>query len=575
MRRWVAIALLSCACGAPERIPFGDDVAWYAAVQVDGETVTGATGLLPFDRSASVYFADDAIAIGWTAEAIAAMNPPAAEALATDTLRAASGCQPRLPSPAVAVRLPDGTAVDAPPLTATWMEAACPDVDPLDVSFDLECKLFRCPLTTISRTQCRFEFDLDCEFGRMNGTLWPDGSMCLEPIAPVACEAVEPIPPRAATYTCRAPEMCVVHAYTERELDLEVETIRFLDVEPYSPPPDLIGQLVLPPVASRFFGYAHDFAISGDDLALSVGPGTPFRGCGEAVRGVIEIYDVDTLTRTASAAVPGCVQRLAPTADGFLGMESLNGRFELTRFDRRGRVVNRVTADARFNPGPEEAPLLFTQDARVSYFDVVGDAVVTAVVTTGGTKVFTWDLATLAPAHRTWHPEVTIVHGTSVDTTTVILADTERPRVHWFDLDAGVVRDVVQFPPQIDREDHRTSDVSWTGELALFTLSRKNAGVYPITETQVLERSVIFDDDARPMATLRWPGTTRALVAGTWSTDQVNWPASLAEYDLETQRFVPGSVPTGHGAPGRMIADDVGRIWVLLPWDAKLLRVGR
>ncbi len=574
------LAVTLAACSAPAPIPFAQsgEAAWFAVVQLDGEAVTGGTGLLPLAESAPVYFTDDAIALGWSAAAIDALSPPERGVLASGRLRQATGCEPRLPAPSVAVRLTNGSAVDAvPPLTAAWMETACPDVDPSDISVDVECKLFRCPLTVTSPARCRYELELDCELGRMNGTLWPDGSLCLEALPPLACEPEPPTPPRAATYACRAPEACVLHAYTGSEVDLEVEEIRFLDVEPYSPTPSVIGQLVLPPAASRFFGYAHDFAISNDAVAISVGDGRPFDGCGQVIDGTIEIYDADTMTRTASAAVDGCVQRIAATDDGFLGFELLNGRFFLSRIDERGRVTERVVADTRLAPAPGEAPLLYTIDARATYFDVVGGRAVVAVVTAmpRGTKVFTWDVANLTPLERAWLVDVTVVHGARVDDTTVILGDNVKPRVHWFDLEAGVVRDFVQFPPQIDREDHVVSDVSWTGDEALLTLSRKNAGVYPITRAQVLERTVVFDDDARPIATLRWPGTSRALVAGTWSLDQVNWPASLHELDLETQRFVPGRVPTGHGAPGRMIADREDRIWVLLPWDAKLLRVTR
>lgn len=576
----IVLALALVGCSAPEPIPFGrNGEAWFAVVQGEGEALRG-TGILALSASAPVYFTEDAIALAWSADAIEAQRAPDAAVLANDRLRPATGCEPRLPPPSSAVRVDDGRAVDVttlPPLTAAWMSTACEDVAPTDITVDAECKLFRCPLTVTSPGRCRYALELDCELGRMDATLWPDGTLCLESLPPLACEAEVATPPRAATYTCRSPEACVLHAYVDRALDLEVDTIRFLDVEPYSPVPGLIGQLVLPPPAGRFFGYAHDFAISNGVVALSVGEGQPFTGCGEVLTGTVEIYDVDTLVRTASAAVDGCIQRVAPTESGFLGMESRAGQFFLSRLDLRGRVTQRVAADPRFTPAPGEAPLLFTADARVTYFDVVGDYVVAAVVTGDplGTKVFTWDRSTLVPLERAWLLDVTIVHGARVDEATVILGDTEKPRVHWFELGEGRVRDFVQFPPAIDREDHFVSDVSWTGEEALLTLSRKNAGVYPVTRSQVLERTVIFDDDARTIATLRWPGTTRALVAGTWSTDQVNWPASLHELDLETQRFVPGVVPTGHGMPGRMIADERGRIWVLLPWDAQLLRVTR
>lgn len=580
-RHALLLLTLFCACSSSEFVPFATEgeVDYYAVLELEDGVVTRVTGVLPFSGSAPAFFRGDAIAVGWSSDALAGLELPEAGVLAASPLTPASGCEPPLPAPTVAVGLGDERTIDPatlPAFTAEWLRDVCPLVDPSAIAFDVECKLFRCPLTTTPRSRCRFDFDLDCELGRFAGTLLPNGQLCLEPEAPLACEPVAYEAPRAARYSCTAPELCELDVYVESDVDLEVEAIRFLDVPPFSPTPDLIGQLVLPPVASRFFGYAHDYAISGDRVAISVGPGVAFTGC-EFTSGVIDVYDVETLTRTASSAVSGCVQRLVADPNGFLGLRTTDGRFELTRFAFDGRITESVLADPRAFAGAGEPPLLFSFDARASYFDVVGDRVVAAVVSgsPASTKVFTWDAATLEPRTRRLLEGVTIVDGAKVDSTTAVLADTTAPAVDWFDVRGGDVSDVVRFPPEINRRDHIASDVAWVGDRALFTLSRKNAGVYPVTRAGVQSRAVIIDDDARPMATLAWPDAPLALVAGTSSTNQVDWPATLTLFDLETNRFLPGNVPSGHGAPGRMLADGRGRIWVLMPWDARLLRVRR
>jgi hypothetical protein len=588
MRRCAAAASLLAlsACSGPARTPFAPEgeADLFAILELDAQgNLRAATGVLPFAESASVFTRGEvAYAVGWRASELAALGAPGPEALAAAPLEAAAGCRPRLPTPRVAVRLGEGDVDPAtlPPLGVAWLDETCPAVEPSAFAFDLTCKKFRCPLTVKRKSTCQYEFELDCEVGTIPGTLWPDGTLCLEPDPALACAPADAAPPRAAALSCAAPEACRVEAYVDQVPELTVEPIRLLDVPPYSPPPDLIGQLVLPPVASRFLGYAHDLAIADGRVVVSLGPGTAFTGCRAEglIEGALDLYDAETLAHLGRAPVAGCVPRLASGPGGLLGLRDAAFRFELLRLSQEGVVEEAVLADPRVGPGPGEPPLLHTLDARPSFFEVVGDTLVAAVVTAApvpGTKVFTWDAATLAPRTRAFIEDGTIVAGARVDDRTVVLGATARSGYYTLDLTSGQVRGPVALPADLERDDNVTCDVAWAedSQRVLLTLSRKNASLLELDPTGVRTRAVIFDGDARPMATRPFPGRGLALVAASYSTDQLQWPASLHLYDLETSRFRPGQLLVGHGAPGRVLPDARGRLWVLLPWDAQLLRV--
>lgn len=584
MRPCLALMCLALAGCGPTRVPFAADgeADLFAVIELTAQgELRASTGLLPFEESASAFTSGArAVALGWRADDLAALGAPGPEVLAAQPLEAATGCRPRLPAPTVTAPLGEvGEALVLPALGAPWLDAACPEVDPSDFAVDLTCKKFRCPLTVTRNGACTFDLDLDCEVGAVPATLWPDGTVCLEPPPALACTPQAPTPPRAASYACAEPEACRLDAYVGSSLGLEVDEVRLLDVPPYAPEPDLIGQLVLPPAASRYFGYAHDLAIAGDRVAVSVGAGAPFTGCRSdgAASGRIVLYDAETLARTASAAVAGCLPRLASGPNGLLALRDTFASFELVRLSTEGRVIDARPADPRVTAPAGEAPLLHTADARPTYFDVVGDYLVAAVVTATppGTKVFTWDAATLEPARRLWLPQTTLVAGARVDDRTIVLAATARSGYVELRLDTGRVQGPVPLPPDLVRDDNVTSDIAWAPAAgrALLLLSRKNASLLGMDSTGVRSRAVVFDGDTRPMAARLFPARRLALVAGAWSTDQTSWPASLHLYDLETNRFRPGAVSVGHGAPGRIVPDARGRLWVLLPWDATLLRV--
>lgn len=208
------VAALAAGCSAPARVPFATDgeadVVAVLELDADGRVVA-ATGLAPLstERGRSVFTGGGRhVAVGWRSDALG-LALPDADVLASTRLEAAAGCADHLPTPTVAVELATGAPVDAaalPALTAAWLVDTCPEVQVDRLSFDLECKQFRCPTTITPRSRCTFDVDLDCTFGRVTATVHHDRTVCLEAAAPLTCVAAATEAPAAATYVCTEPE---------------------------------------------------------------------------------------------------------------------------------------------------------------------------------------------------------------------------------------------------------------------------------------------------------------------------------------------------------------------------------
>src|SRR5262249_4456913 len=155
-----------------------------------------------------------------------------------------------------------------------WIAASCPDAAPDAFTFDLDCRLSRCPRRAVASEHCRYRFTLDCDFGELDGTLEPDGSLCLEPSSEaLTCEARATDAHAIATYQCTAPRSCRIDAYRAPQgAFFDEAEFRIFDAPLYIPSIDLTGPTREIPRQGRFIGYAYDFAIAGGSVVVSKGP---------------------------------------------------------------------------------------------------------------------------------------------------------------------------------------------------------------------------------------------------------------------------------------------------------------
>lgn len=597
---WPAVIAVcaTSACTAYERVPFspGRDGDLVAVIELDESgAFSRATGLVEYSPGAGLPVwtrGGSLLVAAWGVADLEGLGAPEREVLSADPLELGEGCDARLPTPRAALRLDAGGAAtevdpsEVPPLGAPWLDDACPELEPSDFSFDLDCELFRCPMRVERRSRCSFEIDLDCTFGQVSATVWPGGGLCLQAKEPLACVPSELGP---AVLSCSAPEPCTVRGFARPPPPpLTVDGVVLRDVPVYSPPPDLIGELALLPNSSRYRGSAYDFAISKDRVLVSLGAGPPVEGCLNPFSpGTVEVLDLESMERLHAGPSPSCLTGVAPDplADGagWIGVYVGVGRFWLTRFGPDGVALGApVDADPRgAGPPPGDPPLLYAADARPTVFGIYGSpprlalAVVSEIA--DATSLYTYDLETLAPLERVVLPHAVVTAATEVGPDTIALGDATGSLVVWVDLEEGRITGSATLPREEDRYDNFTSDVAHVpgADRLLLTISRKNAAVYGIDRTRgAVSRAVIFDDDARPVAAHAWPSIPGyALVEATWPKDHSSWPAKLALVDARTGRFSPGNVEIGHGPAGRITADLQGRVWILLPWEPRLVRV--
>src|SRR5262249_40423631 len=83
---------------------------------------------------------------------------------------------------------------------------------------------------------------------------------------------------------------------------------------------------------------------------------------------------------------------------------------------------------------------------------------------------------------------------------------------------------------------------------------------------------VAFERDLSIITLSFWPkAAVPTLLVG--ATSQGTWRALAGLFDLEAQRFRPGLIDVGHGVINRIRDDGKGRLLVLLPWSAELVRL--
>jgi hypothetical protein len=606
MNRAVVLLLVPAACASPAPISIAvpSTVDLVSLLELDAhDRVADGTGLVAWDPTgglASYSHDSNAILAGYARARLSPLGLPTDPMrVAADRLSIASGCTPHLPPPEFAIRIDtnDRTETIDPsaisPLTADWLAGQCEDVAVDAFSFDLDCKLFRCPLTSTKLDACRYRFSLDCDFGVLDGTLAADGSLCLEAsTGSPTCEARTPAAPAIASYHCTLPMECTLDAYRAPTAPFfDLADARVFDVPPYLPPIGITGATPQFPPPGRFVGYTHDVAIVGPSVFVSKGPGTPLESCGSSsIAGTLDIYDRETLVKRSTMPAPACLVSIVadpmspPPGGGVLGVFILGDAFSLGRFDALGASIASTIVAA----DPRVPAALDVRCDRVTAMTVLGSPPKLSLVFQrgGGTAecgidpisfLYLYDLATLALLTVTPFMGASIYATANADDHTIILGDAARIQLTWFDVDANTTKSAIVLPQDVGRNDNTVADVAFMPVLdrALLSIARNSPALYPVDPMSgILTRSIIYEVDVGPIASHTWPtDPKRALVAATNRASETDWPLVVTLFDAESARFLPGARRIGFGAVGRILEDDRGRLWFLLPWEARLVRL--
>ncbi|MCK6551578.1 hypothetical protein L6R52_37445, partial [Myxococcota bacterium] len=495
-------------------------------------------------------------------------------------LRAPAECEQRLPRPAWAARwgalgglvaLEEAEREQLAPLTSDWVAARCAPLASVSISAEVGCEDRFCEHTLRSTGACGFELTFTgCARAPVRGALHADGSLCLGADADApSCPVRAFVRPDDAPFT--VDRVKVVEA--ARDVLPDWLTFNGLLV------PDLM-----------FEGWVHDLELVDGRVVALAGDGTFGGPCRAGfTRGSnLHFFDPATLALTGTATTPQCLTAIAadPEYPAIFGVFTAAGEWRVGKFDATGRLLASAPVDARTTAGPGEPRRVTFRDHRVLDVEVLPARDLVAVLFNpeadtgkegnGGNVVFTYDRTTLERRGGWDYPDGQRWVMTAVDDHTLALARNDARAIEWLDVDSGPLGasaplrrldGVFNDDSLLDVAHHPASGtllVAATRDPLLFTVTPRGAA---------RGRAHVFDVDAAPVTALPWPpDPTRALVAGIVGTGE-DRRAVVTRFDPTRPSFDSGTWDLGWGAPTKMLSDDEGHIFVLLPWSGDLVRL--
>jgi hypothetical protein len=498
---------------------------------------------------------------------------------ARERLRAPAGCEQPLPAPAWAARwsvrgelvaLDAEALAEVPALTSGWVTTRCAPLASGALSVDVTCEDRHCAHALRSTGECEFEVEFSgCTRAPVTGAIFANGELCLGPEADApACPVEAVVPPGEPPFLLDRVEL--VPTAQERLPD-------FLT----------FNGLLIPDVMSE--GWAHDLELVGGYVAVVVGDGTfggPCRGdYSRTVR--VELWDPQTLTLASTATVPPCLTAIASLGgSGFVGAYSSERAWRLGRFDVTGRLVASAPIDDRTTRGAGEPRLVTRPGHRVLDVEHLAGAGVVAVLFNldgddgktgdGGNIVFTYDVETLARRGGFENPDGQRWVMTPVDDRTLALPRNDARAIEWLDVITGPLSTSAPLR-RLDGVfgDDSLLDVALdASSTRLLVAGTRNPLLYTVAPRgAALGRAHVFDRDVAPVTMTRWPrDPALTLVAGVSGTgDEPR--AEVMLLDAARPAFLAGTWDVGWGMPTKLVTDEEGRIFVLLPWSGALVRL--
>lgn len=621
----VAAALIAGACTpAPLQLTVPAEIEWAAAVTREPPRATPLS-----TRDALIYAAAPQARVllyGWTGAELEGVLPADGVPLALT-----GACGPRLPRPRwIREVTADGMLLDAdagaPDLTGAWLADRCPP-GALGALRDpsVATEATQCAARATARPPCGFTVELtgQCALSSttantIEGRVNLDGSLCLVPESGCAPTGAR------GEYRCTKPVAATVTLDTPARYTVDTITV--------IPPAALDARGIAPPMretpsdSNTFFGdegFLFDFVIAGGKVIVSSESSRPavravWKFCNgwpstAAPRSQLDVYDAETLAHEGTFSAPPCLRRLAPSPGSrtsFFAADYGTYAPNLYEMDLGGRVLRRravplglAPEDPRYfpwvvdlfaTPATHKVALLIGADAR----EVVQGAVPVVL------RPYLERLAVFEGPQLTWTATV----WTSSVSRVQAMARIAPGAVVMLDESNGEVirRRIDPGGPPISTSPHRidaTSPNLTLGKVvhlddrgvSLVTSQGARPGLYALSSSDELDSKFIgspirsvYPFEAMPspqepgrvvVASLAWSvpyaeGSGPQDPAGCFdATRAASLPcAALQLLDVDDRRLSE-PVVVGYGVPSRMRADEKGRLWILLPWSAQLVRV--
>ncbi|MCC7385128.1 MAG: hypothetical protein IT384_24995 [Deltaproteobacteria bacterium] len=561
------ILALAAACGLdpPSVVMRASDLVAVVSEDEDRRPI-GVTGLFRAERATRVGLpaGRPTWVLGWSLSELGSSALPDEATLERDVLRAASRCEPSLSHPSEVRLVQDGEErkADAPAwadhLTSGWLASRCPGFAPVAEVRGVD----GAPSATREIEGCRFRFHLAPSV--LEGVVLPDGTICVE-----SGQGCTPLPETTAAADCllsSGPHR--VEVYLSRTASAAV-TVRPIYRVPLMPNDFVLRGLGLREVRR---GYLADLILA-DGRVIVVGydaESTDATCDGGVTRSRLHVLDPSSLAEVGTATLTGCLQRLIalPSTGDFIGLFARPFGVDVERLRLSGArtpigsvpTLGHSTAVAAFQE--EQGAWVF-----VASSEQAGTGVADLVVGIAPSDLSTVTVAVTVPGVG---PRAALL----LPGGTLAVSAEEGVSVLFFD--RAFNASPLPLPPSVGPRlgplvqiDQRT--------IALGVLGVP-AAVWTIDITSPIPvfggRGSYFEGTGLPTSLAIDPLNPRRLLVGlaVLASDGSTWQGAIARFDVDRQRFVPGTVQVGAGLPSRLAVDGA-RVFGINARSAEVFRV--
>ena len=570
-RRTPALVALMVAVGCSRQdrtvLDVPATVRSVALVEDAGSEGLRASGLAPWAPGAGLPAISETdhplFVLGYTDEQLAPLTAGVPHEDLARPLEITSGCRQALPLPVFAAHIVGGEApamVEGdvlPALSAPWLDPICGAIDHEGISVDVSC-LGYCEPRTSARGPCTIELDLDrCGVGHTSVTLSASGGGCLEVseargwhCAPAASDGL-------ASAECDSPVgRCRIDVYVQPEAPpFSVERRALFDVALHVPSGVRARRHYSNDALSE--GYLVDLVTLRDRVLVAEGGGERVDRRAARWLTALDLTTMQTIERFATEPKLGPMAR-DPIGEGFVATYASGAALRLGRFDASGRR----TADAALAASTSTVTAII---ARATEIAVV-------LQTTAGGEVLIHETEGLALRSRSLADEA-LHHATFVDAQAVAVSKRER-EVIAVDVTTGAPRWTARIPNRPARDNTEIVAIQRTADGIVAALTLDVPSVRAIgTDGSVNAVAEPIDRPMSPQRFHQWPLDSKRLVVAGSDQDAGEPEAFVTFMDSRAHRFSPGTYAVGQGAVTRIDADERGRLWLLLPWSAEIVRL--
>ena len=586
VKQWAMplVALIGCAPAEVVMVDVPNDVVLASLVELDEfGSLERASPLQAWPDSLPVVTRPDerVFLIGYTEAQLASYGVAVSTWLGA-TLVAAEGCRNALPTPAYAARI-EGSALmpsDAaavPRLSAALTHEGCGDFADEPWVVELSCAERACTVASDTVAPCIVELSVSgCDEGVVRVTQDPlTGRLCADVEIDDRQQCVASEDTFADTSVSCDGGACDVYVYRDarvRPRPFELERGQWRDGPARIP----ASALDKPWVQVRFLesGYALDMAVLNDHAVIS-SPVDPDNRCGTEAG---SFYSVD-LTSLATIAVepgPPCAKAMSadPGGQTFVASYYDEPQWRIGRFDGRGRELVSVPLSDRFDDVSVWRPqqVLRPPGLNEIWLTMIN---VDGLNPVPGTALIRLDAGSLLPqAEYPLHGWGRSFSAVMAEAAQFALVTEWMPTVGWFAPSEAIFPTpsrTSMVPPDNVRNEYYSMTSLGDDRVIVAALGQAPA---LLLSGQPLRRA-FHPGGGVEQAMVRFMPRPDGLQLGI-GMQTINGgqrEAIAVLLDPVAMRFRPGVWVIGDGFPTVVKTDDQGRIFVLLPWTAELVRL--